>query len=102
MSLIWKLEIDGVKLFTKLSKDEIGCNICDPNNRIKLHDGSITKATKHVKEHSKYQKQLDNLKKLEQRKAETQQSSLTSFLINGISLDDRKIIEFIGAPISRS
>lgn len=95
MSLIWKLGIGGVRLFTKLSSNEIECNACDPKKKIKLHDGSTTKATSHVSQHPEYKKQLDDLREQERKKTETQQKQMTSFLNNDISSDDRKIIEFI-------
>lgn len=87
-SPVWKLETNGIKLFTKLSATEAQCNVCVDSatngpKKIKLVNGNTTVLVTHLSQHPEYKKQLDELKKHEEKKAEARKGSLNSFLIKG-------------------
>jgi uncharacterized FlgJ-related protein len=86
MSLIWKLEIGGVKLFTKLSTTEVQCNACDPVKQYKLSQGSTSTLIAHIPKHPAYQtllKEWQDLEKEEKKKSQAGQRKLSTFFNNG-------------------
>lgn len=119
-SLIWKLEVKGVKLFTKLSSAEAQCNVClnpDGNGqkKYKLSNRSPTVLIPHISKHDDYKKAWDKLQEQEQKKADAQKEQLLKFATKGRSFtqftiviyylgipsDDRKVINFIACTNQR-
>jgi hypothetical protein len=87
-SLVWKLEVRGIKLFTKLSATEAQCNVCvDPATnepkKYKLSNRSPTVLIPHITKHSEYKKKWDKMQTQEEKKMENRKSSLNSFLVKG-------------------
>jgi hypothetical protein len=90
MSLVWQLEIGGVKLFTKLSSIQAQCNICMDSNgepkKYKLSSRSPTVLVPHISNHKEYKAQYDELKKAEAKKVEekkAQEVSIQKFMSSG-------------------
>lgn len=87
-SLIWKLEVEGVKLFTKLSATEAHSNICvDPITqtlkKCKLPSRRTSVLSPHISTHSDYKKEWDKLQAEEEKKANAQKGALDSFVTKG-------------------
>jgi hypothetical protein len=108
MSLVWQLEIDGLKLFTNLSTTEAQCNACNPIKNYKLSNRSPTVLEPHISKHPEYFALWNKLKKQKEEEAKSQQGQLLNYFNNGnflikyfkkfflgISSDDRKVINFI-------
>jgi len=87
-SPVWKLEINGIKLFTKVSATEAQCNVCvdavtNGPKKIKLTTGNTKVLHDHVSKHPEYKKQLDVLKMQEANQVKAQKGSLDKFLTKG-------------------
>ena len=61
MSLVWKLEIDGVKLFTKLPNQKSQCNVCNPVKTFAMTDYNTKTLISHIPKHEEYKKLYDKL-----------------------------------------
>jgi hypothetical protein len=90
MSIAWQLEINGIKLFKKLSSTEAQCNICvDPfgkPKKYKLPGRTPSVLVPHISKHTDYKKQYDELKAIEDKKKEMEkqaQMSIQKFTSNG-------------------
>jgi hypothetical protein len=101
MSIIWQLEINGVKLFTKLSPTNVQCNICKDSGgnpkKFNLPLRSTTRLHGHVSKHNEYKKQYNELKAIEDKKKEMEkqaQMSIRTFTSNGKSLNSLTYILF--------
>ena len=86
MSILWKLVIGGVSLFTRVSSDQIRCNLCDPSAEkapINLPGRSTSTLFPRVKKHPAYQKLLDDLREEEKQQKEDQKGGILKFLNSG-------------------
>ena len=80
MSIVWKLEIDDVKLFTKLSKVKAQCNVCNPVKLYAMANGSTKSLILHIPKHPEYKKLYDKLKTEEEKETQKLQKSMKTFL----------------------
>jgi hypothetical protein len=89
-SPIWEFQLNGVRLFTKLSPTEAQCNVCeDPATKaplkIPLTGRNTTVLITHLSKHADYKTQYEELKKQAAEKIEADKGSMDSFVTSGKS-----------------
>uniref|UniRef100_A0A915DZC3 BED-type domain-containing protein n=1 Tax=Ditylenchus dipsaci TaxID=166011 RepID=A0A915DZC3_9BILA len=87
MSSIWKIVLEGDNtkfLFTRNLPTEANCNACQ--KQIKTPNKGVTNLKQHLAKHPHYQKQYEEMEKIEDEKKEAMKQSMKQFVIRGTAI----------------